>query len=376
MPLGAWLSRLAVENLHFRKPGVNALQRAAGQASTLQCQAQRFLANHSPRLLVATVMVVLFATHGQSTCPAFACNCECWPGYVYIYRSVAQGSASIHMEFANVPWGVMHDTVVGSGTACHLRELARMRTQQAMKAFGADRSFSCTKSTQKDPTLAKAVMVAVERFFHKYKVSPPMPAAKQVSLSGIGRPMLAQGSSSGVPNPTPSAATRPKNNVPSTAVSLQPAQMGDVEQKVALQTAQMGDVEQKVASTTKLLTEQMEEVTRCNKQDVVGLLKTASLLADAGITTEQSLDECAKDVHKILHESDNFKSELACLRGELATMASHQKELVEIFAASNAIIAEDNTKQSLGGSAKDVHQILHESDNFKSDVHRACLSKG
>ena len=237
-----------------------------------------------------------------------------------------------------------------------------MRTQQAMKTFGADRSFSCTKSTQKDPTLAKAVMAAVERFFHKYKLLPPMPAAKQVSLSGIGRPMLGQGSSSGVPNPTQSAATRPKNNVPSTAVSLQ--------------TAQMGDVEQKVASTTKLLTEQMEEVTRCNKQDVAGLLKTASLLADAGITTEQSLGECTKDVHKILHESDNFKSELACLRGEMATMASQQKELVEIFAASNAIISEDNTKPSLGGSAKDVHQILHESDNFKSDVHRACLSKG
>ena len=32
---------------------------------------------------------------------------------IYIYRFVAQGSASIHMEFANVPWGVMHDTIVG-----------------------------------------------------------------------------------------------------------------------------------------------------------------------------------------------------------------------------------------------------------------------
>jgi chromosome segregation ATPase len=113
-----------------------------------------------------------------------------------------------------------------------------------------------------------------------------------------------------------------------------------LESVVSLQTTRVQGIEHALASVRQLLTDKIEDVTLSSKQQIARLFETICLLTDAGDNTEQSLSDNKELILSISKEFDSFRSEVTDLRAEINTMATHQKELVEIVDKSNATLAD------------------------------------
>ena len=270
------------------------------------------------------------------------------------------------MDLGDIPWRDLHNMVMQSDTSCHLRELAKMRTKQAIQTFGGENSFNSTKSTQKDVTLANAVLTAVQRFSHKYSITNVAPA-KAVDI------VVAEDTITDIPL---LPVGTPSHHYNATAMSKTDAQEVSKDSHHYNATAsswmaRVAAIEKSISSITECVTNKVEEATQHNNKTSMDLCATIKLLADAGDNAEKSISENTSNIHMLLQEFSSLKSETAIFKDELVGVHKRYRELLGILNDSNAALTAKIEKQAsaddlvtIAEHQKELLEIVNDSNSI------------
>jgi hypothetical protein len=330
------------------------------------------------------------------------------------------------MDLGDIPWRDLHNMVVQSDTSCHLRELAKMRTKQAIRTFGGENSFNASKSTQKDTTLANAVLTAVQRFSHKYSITNVAPAKAvnivvaadtitDISLLPVGTPSQHYNATAmsktdaqevskdsqhynvtAMSKTDAQEVSKDSQHYNVTAMSKTDAQevskdsqhynvtaMSKTDaQEVSKDSqhynatasslmARVTAMEKSISSITQCVTNKVEEATQHNNKTNMDLLATIRLLADAGDNAEKSISENTSNIHMLLQEFSSLKSETAIFKNELVRVHKRYRELLGILNDSNAAMTAKIEKQAsaddlvtIAEHQKELLEILNDSNSI------------